>query len=1149
MSTPPIGSLSELQELCPYTILNMCKNNLGEDTEFYAQLLGYNTPQPKKLIAPIKKFNAAGNLSCYVALSLRKINNNYEGPCCQIQTTTNTDIYFDKTTGLMDTTGLDSFKDNIKIVKIYNQMCSSDTKRCKKDIFEFATLTNCFLKKTVNNFYYIKWDKSGSMIYNFDDKLIDDSHENINNPAFSISSYFYNNKTQKSSDFSLSLTTDNTLLSTKYNTDCISMSYSYDNSSVNNSYNNFNINNKNVNSLFYYNTTKGDTSVVLSDNNNTKSSSSCPTTIDYTQNPENGIYISFDSSGGTLSELLLFMKDDIKLSDTDFNNIVQDCTVWTQTIYTTPDPKCDSVVPYICNNKNYGENEICGCYSNNSFVDNLESDLVNTDRWCIDPNCSSDNAYKSIHSDSSLCSSICTSVLDIETQKYGIVNIDNVQMSSNCTNKADIDSIIYCGDGDTKCTDNETCMNIGNGYECVKKKSILSNKKCKDQFPVVIVSNDGKSSKCVSRYTSISSCQNNKNCDNGTYCNTQYSKCFPNTPKSITLDIILIGVGIILLCYILLFLYTKVKSIPFKINFKNITIILFISVCVVSIYYLNRPEGVELYTKPIGSNICTKDSQIVINNQCMCKVGYLYDKETDKCIKLDETTPYICNTLSYLPDPIYTGYVLYSTVINNDIYVFTSSNNVFKWNMYGMTWDIQSNYLNNYLSYYVNIGQTITEPVINSNSFFTYKNKVYIYFNNKVSGSIYVYDPKISNTENQIIYNNIKGVTLDDGTGQNNNITDIVLCISNNYIYLFGGYDNIINKINYYIYVYNLDALNNNSNPTPYSFNIPNLNFKNTGTSRIYCDDQVNKLYLYNVNRANINQDSSKNNNSIYIFDTSEISNNNFQILSKTDISNNTSLPISRYYVYKNKKYIILYFCNNNIEVYEIGNNINPIQIFIKHNTVLYKYLFSAFNKSSLCGNSFKQKNIKDINYTTFIDTYTTFTINEFFFVINNTGVIMKVDFTNKDISGTNNSLIINPCYPIGSTTINNNYNNKDNFITFYNNSNYTGTYISLPYNYNYIYIINNTDSCFNNKTFQNSNYNVINVAQMLPQTDTSGIKSIKFGNNINTPEYVYFFNTPCKIPFNNTRFFKSPTSNLYNILNNNIITYICFNPDLLYNN
>ena len=513
----------------------------------------------------------------------------------------------------------------------------------------------------------------------------------------------------------------------------------------------------------------------------------------------------------------------------------------------------------------------------------------------------------------------------------------------------------------------------------------------------------------------------------------------------------------------------------------------------------------------------------------MCKVGYLYDKSTNECIKLDYSTPYICNTLSYLPESIYIGYILYSTVINNNIYVFTSSNSVFKWNASGMSWDLQDNYLTNYINFSLYDGLLIKESLLNTNSFFTYKNKVFIYNNNTVSGSIYVYDPTL-NAEDQIIYNNIIGLTLD---GKN----DILMCISNDYLYLFGGY--YYNNLNSNVYVYNL----NNINQTPYIVSIPNLQFSYTIGSKIYCDDQTNKLYLFNISVTDVtlyNYDYY-----IYIFDTSNISSNKLEILSKTPLDNKIfdGSPISRYYVYKNNKYIILYNNNSNICIYNI-NNINKEPIINQQYTMyptqtsLYQSLF-AYDNLTL---SIVNTNLN--NYS-----HSSFTINGFFFVVNNMGIIIKLDFSQGDVDKIIlfPNIIVNPCYPIGNITINNN-NNTDNLITFYTETNYGGSYISFPYDYNTIYLFKNSTSSIPSDLQCLKNYNTQVVDTSLLGSVGGSIKSIKFGNNINVPEsmiyqlYFLVLAGNCVLPYSVSPNIIS-TSNIYDLSGIQEIYYVFFNP------
>lgn len=103
---------SDLKDLCPYTILNTCKNNLGDDMPFYTTLLNYTNPRPlsraNSFVAPIKKFDAIGNLSCYMIFSLRKVNNDYKGPCCDVSINgRDYTLNFNKDTGLVDTAILD----------------------------------------------------------------------------------------------------------------------------------------------------------------------------------------------------------------------------------------------------------------------------------------------------------------------------------------------------------------------------------------------------------------------------------------------------------------------------------------------------------------------------------------------------------------------------------------------------------------------------------------------------------------------------------------------------------------------------------------------------------------------------------------------------------------------------------------------------------------------------------------------------------------------------------------------------------------------------------------------------------------------------------------------------------------------------------
>lgn len=1109
-STNVFGEFLDFKDICPYTILNICKNNLGDDMDFYTPLLKYTSPAKTKgansFVTPIKKFNAIGNLSCYVIFSLRNVNNNYDGPCCEISIDgKKTQLFFNKDTKFVDTTLLQNIPaSGINIVKIYNQMCTTDLER----EYQYATLQDVTINKKQNrNMYYLNWGPNSNLSYN--NLLIYDGHKNINNPVFSIVPYIFG-LTGATQNFNINFNTDNTILninSTASNK-CISLNYSYNDESVQNS--NYTIYlDKSTNLLLSYNTSEETTNLRVSDNTLSGRVGICNNTN--IPISSNGLYLT-DTSGCTMSELMLFMKDGEVLSTTDFNNISDDCkSVWESNNYTIPDPKCDSIVPYICKQPQYGSNEICGCYNNSSFTNNLDSDLVNTDRICIDANCSSDNAYKSIHTDASTCSSMCTSILDVKTQSYGRVNLNNVQMNSDCTNKANVDSVIFCGSGKysndaRQCTANETCVQLVDGKTCKTRESIITKTPpCKTEFPVVVVSKDGVS-KCVSTQASTSNCQSNDDCnDDGTYCDTEYNKCFPNPPKKILVTLILLFVGIVLVLNLFLFIFRKIKKEHFAISLKNIIITIAIAFFVTSIYYFTR-KNVELYSKCIGSNICTQESQICVNSKCLCKIGYTIGKNNN-CITLDNSgNKFICNTLSYLPNPIYIGFVLYSTVIDNDIYVFTSNNSVFKWNLESMTWDIQDNYINNYNIFYIYNGQKIPKQKLNKNSFFTYKNKVYIYFNNNISASIYVYDPTLDSS-NQQIYNNIKGLTLDNGVIYN----DILICVSNNYLYVFGGYDN--NYINYNIYVYKLNDLDFNIN-NPFIIEYTYLKFP-TNSNQIFSSDSDNQIYISNIDNDHL----------FSVFDTSYIENNTLKIISsnKFTLKSTTIQVFSRYYIYKSTKYVVFYYSDYNsaIPVIRIFNIKNTVDTFINIDN------FETQTEKNMYRCLFQPPNADP----TFGYTYTigpnSFTINNFFFMVNEVGTIVKLDFTN-NIESTTTGLYMNPCIPFGIASINTNYINQGDFITFYSGNNYSGEYLSLPYNANTVY------------TF--------GLGCSIPDIDNTivymqTIKSIRFGNSIDIPQYIYASKS-CVSPGNNQDIDKISSSKVSELEEK--YTYIFINPGFL---
>lgn len=263
--------------------------------------------------------------------------------------------------------------------------------------------------------------------------------------------------------------------------------------------------------------------------------------------------------------------------------------------------------------------------------------LINTDPWCLYPDCASGTAYKSrVLQRRSACSNISVAGIFANLADYSNINMNNVQVGASSHNDNGLNFYSPCF---PSCGSGYTCApnpDKGNSLDCMPAKS---------------------SSLSLSNQLSSSS----------------PSKNTSSTKKSSpSVYIILSVLGVLLVLYI----YSRISNRQYS-RYLLVLMILFL---IVSLIVFLTNKSIELYIQGESicypeENTCTGDNRSCIFNHCSCNIGYVATG-TDACAVINSTVsnpdPYnkVINNMPYLPHNIYTGVYYYSTVINNEIYAF-----------------------------------------------------------------------------------------------------------------------------------------------------------------------------------------------------------------------------------------------------------------------------------------------------------------------------------------------------------------------------------------------------------------------------------------------------------------------------------------------
>ena len=277
----------------------------------------------------------------------------------------------------------------------------------------------------------------------------------------------------------------------------------------------------------------------------------------------------------------------------------------------------------------------CACnssYTNhNADVRNISkvvinSNVVNTDPWCIYPDCASGMAYKSkVLQRRSVCSNISIAGIFANLGDYSDININNTQVTASSHNDNGLNfygpCTPTCGDGYV-CRPNPTSKRL----ECMPKSSTKSFTKSSTKSFGVKKGNSGKSS----------------------------------TVKIIFLCI----VGVLLVS---LFIYIKTKK--HKHMYQLVLLFIFLLIVLVVIIVLLITDKKESYLSTDSQcysddNQCTDNNKSCIFNHCSCNIGYMSDPATGLCIISNK----IVSNLPYLPRNIFSGIYYYITVVNNEMY-------------------------------------------------------------------------------------------------------------------------------------------------------------------------------------------------------------------------------------------------------------------------------------------------------------------------------------------------------------------------------------------------------------------------------------------------------------------------------------------------
>lgn len=852
---PLIGNLDfpEWVNLTPSTVIDMCSKNLKDP--FYYNFLRY-----KQLSDPSKPFPAPplsidmNTVVAYTTLicSLRLMYNDYKGYCVQIYDNSLSkyrDIPFNSSTRMLDTTSIVSGI-QYPIMIFYNQNSAGVGNLTSISPASAPLLSIGYGVVGKIPIPTITWSKISTMSVG-GSKMISTSTNTTVSFGFQYNPQPSDPLTECISVVSVAESGTSPLLSSlRIKNNSMGVYLKYDSNSGNISSSKISIfdsKTHTISSQFSDSSFRVDKTVL--DSSSSSTDNNCANL-----NPGAGsstIFV-FNNQASNLSSLSFNCPQIIVFASTSpipqnvLDSIDDDFSaVWKYPyLYNNePDLRCIDMVPQACNIDRY--NKGCACYdsyintSSNSqkYMNEIKKNkLVNTDPWCINPECASDTAYKNpIQKSLSTCPSMCMSAIFAKTQKYGNLNISDAQISTSCYNQAsqDLFSMNSCNPA---CGDGYVCkQDINNPSVNTCIKSSVCNKQCNDGYTCMIDTNGDQI--CVnSNYTS--KCLTDSDCSNNQYCNQDVGLCHDKkytisaTPSIITFVSILV-VGFILFMVFKKYLNTIASDIIWVLIILGISIIISYIVYITTKSELNTSE----HFNQSNTKICSKDGDCSINmmcnnGMCLCMPGYSTDVDNTCFI----SNFVICDTLPFLPFATSTGVYFYSTVINNIIYVFTVDC-CFKFD--GKKWVELSRYdgidlpktgfhpYNSSLPFTNNLS---INSSLNSNMCCTYNESVYIlipdntYMKNantpKNGGCVFLsYNtktdtwasiPMTDSNSSSIAYLTVNFVTIDSSGTVTQNINNVVTTIVDDNIYIFGGVIGnkdgitISNFPNNYMFIYNI---------------------------------------------------------------------------------------------------------------------------------------------------------------------------------------------------------------------------------------------------------------------------------------------------------------------------------------------------------
>lgn len=291
------------------------------------------------------------------------------------------------------------------------------------------------------------------------------------------------------------------------------------------------------------------------------------------------------------------------------------------------------------------------CYSKHSnqsrHIGKLlrKSNAVTNDPWCIYPACASGMAFKNrLLQKRSACSNISVAGVFLNPGEYSNINISNTQVSASSANDNGIN--LY---GDGNCPE-------GQHFEV---DNVTKTVKCVDNDD----KNEDKNLKSFqSRFVSLSA----------------------SKPSGLHWSLWAMIATIVLTGIVWsVHKFSKIDGKYKEYLLKGIIVGVFFSVFFLIYYIVNKTrEGYTKMCNDLDGKLCYYDSQCsgdfkCLDNECSCSVG-LFDDMGTKCVVYPNITngeESIMRNFPYLPSSVFGGIYYYSTVINNEIYVFSSESN------------------------------------------------------------------------------------------------------------------------------------------------------------------------------------------------------------------------------------------------------------------------------------------------------------------------------------------------------------------------------------------------------------------------------------------------------------------------------------------